>query len=133
LFRTAFLTLVTCLLLSGCAGSRRVVEQGHAPPTVQPTAETGTIAGRVTAGRVTDVLGQPLPFVMVLLKGTSLGVRADASGNYVLSRVPVGTYTIFPRMVGYNSPEQVISVRPGQISTANFRVDELPSRHPPSK
>jgi TonB-dependent SusC/RagA subfamily outer membrane receptor len=37
---------------------------------------------KTVTGRVTDAQGQPVPFASVRLKGTKLGVSADADGNF---------------------------------------------------
>ena len=117
---SALLCLALCLLLNGCAGSS---------PTAAPVhgfAETGTITGRVT-----DVLERPVPFAVVVLQGTRLGARVDSTGYYTMSRVPVGTYTVFLKMVGYSSPGQVVPVLPGHLSTVNFTAEEVPVRGGP--
>jgi len=35
-------------------------------------------------GKVTDVKGEPLPFVTVVLKGSQIGVSTDLSGNFII-------------------------------------------------
>jgi TonB-linked SusC/RagA family outer membrane protein len=61
-------------------------------------------------GRVTDERGEVLPGVNIVIKGTSRGVSADASGNYSLS-VPEGDVTLVFSFIGYNSQEVVIGKR----------------------
>ena len=36
-------------------------------------------------GKVTDIDGQPLPGVAVMLKGTTLGVVTDVDGNFTMT------------------------------------------------
>ncbi len=53
-------------------------------------------------GRVTDRAdGQPLLGVNVLLKGTLRGTTTDSKGEYKLSNIPAGTYTVVFSLVGY--------------------------------
>ncbi len=39
---------------------------------------------RVVSGRVTDPQGQPIPFASVHIKGTKVGIPADADGNFTI-------------------------------------------------
>ncbi|RKY52963.1 MAG: hypothetical protein DRP92_04535, partial [Candidatus Neomarinimicrobiota bacterium] len=50
---------------------------------------TGKIRGRVVDAQT----GEPLPWVNVMLEGTSLGAATDANGVYVILNVPPGEYT----------------------------------------
>jgi TonB-linked SusC/RagA family outer membrane protein len=56
------------------------------------------------SGRVTDEKGEVLPGVNIMVKGTSRGVSADASGNYSLS-VPEGPVTLVFSFIGYVTQE----------------------------
>ncbi|MDQ6480706.1 TonB-dependent receptor [Dyadobacter sp. LHD-138] len=55
-------------------------------------------------GRVTDEKGEVLPGVNIMVKGTSRGVSADASGNYSMS-VPEGEVKLVFSFVGYITRE----------------------------
>jgi len=43
---------------------------------------------KLVTGRITDQTGQPVPFASVHLKGSKLGVAADADGNFSLKAKP---------------------------------------------
>lgn len=61
----------------------------------------GGLTGKIQ-GRVTDKeTGEPLPFVNVLIEGTMMGAATNIEGEYFIINVPVGTYTLFTRMMGY--------------------------------
>jgi TonB-linked SusC/RagA family outer membrane protein len=45
-------------------------------------------------GRVTDAQGQPVPFATVRIKGTKVGVSADADGNFIIRANPSETLVI---------------------------------------
>ncbi|MFD3004005.1 carboxypeptidase regulatory-like domain-containing protein, partial [Pontibacter toksunensis] len=51
-------------------------------------AQTAAISGKVT------VDGVPVAFASVGLAGTAKGATSDASGFYLISQLPSGTYTI---------------------------------------
>lgn len=65
-------------------------------------AATAYAQGATLIGRVTDRAdGQPLLGVNVLLKGTLRGTTTDSKGEYKLSNIPAGTYTVVFSLVGY--------------------------------
>jgi len=54
--------------------------------------ENGTISGTLTDKESAD--GQPLPFASVIIKGTTQGSTSDFDGNYIITNVAPGTYTL---------------------------------------
>src|SRR6266576_1132333 len=70
-------------------------------PRTLPIIETGTIAGHVR-----DVTsGKPIIGAVVEVVGTSLSTMTRDSGSFVVSSVPVGTYTVRAKMIGYARAE----------------------------
>ncbi|WP_299580488.1 TonB-dependent receptor [uncultured Sunxiuqinia sp.] len=59
---------------------------------------------KTISGKVTDALGQPLPGVTVLVKGTTIGIVTDFDGLYTLTEVPAGATLVFS-FVGMKSQE----------------------------
>jgi len=107
---------VTCdnIGLSGI-GSGRI----NAYRAVQTTIATGTIAGVVT----NSADGLPVAGAAV-----SDGMRTsltDAGGQYVISGVPEGTYTLTVSAAGYSTSSEVVSVVVGQTATADVAVTKL--------
>ena len=45
---------------------------------------TCNLHAQLLTGTVTDVGGKPLPFSTILVRGTSLGVTANAEGRYAI-------------------------------------------------
>lgn len=73
-------------------------------------AETGSIRGLVVSTN-----GEPLPGVNVLVQGTVRGTTTSASGEFSLSGISVGTYTIVFSLVGYQREQRSkVDVREGQ-------------------
>lgn len=60
---------------------------------------TGKVSGRVTDPNT----GEALPFVNVIIMGSSMGAASDIDGYYAILNVPPGSYTIKASAVGYNS------------------------------
>jgi thermitase len=87
--------------------------------------QTGTATG-ASAGIVTNSDdGMPIAGATV-----SDGVRTavtDANGQYVITGVPVGTYTLTASAAGYSGVSQVVSVVAEQATTANFALPKLPA------
>lgn len=62
---------------------------------------------RKVSGKVTDLNGQPLPGVSVLIKGTSNGAVTDLDGNYSIAKVSGKEVLVFS-YIGYQSVQLVI-------------------------
>jgi len=54
---------------------------------------TGTVKNLVTL--------EPLPGAAVIVVGTRLGASSNAEGNFTISKVPVGIYTVRVQLLGY--------------------------------
>lgn len=58
-------------------------------------------SGKIT-GKVLDKdTGEPLPFVNVMIDGTTMGAATDMNGIYTILNVPPGVYSITASLVGY--------------------------------
>jgi hypothetical protein len=68
--------------------------------------------------------GQPIPYANVILKGTTQGGTTDANGFYSISNVKAGEYSLFVSFIGYDSVEQKITVRDGEIAYKSFNLSE---------
>ncbi|HLA69314.1 MAG TPA: TonB-dependent receptor, partial [Bacteroidota bacterium] len=76
-------------------------------------------------GRLTDVdSGQPLVSASVLIVGTTIGAASDADGNYTVSNVPPGSYTLRATYLGYTAQQQAITVTPDASMTADFALKQ---------
>lgn len=71
------------------------------------------------SGKVTNVLGEPVPGVTVIIKGTSHGVITDASGSYTLANVPDNAVLVFS-FVGMEVQEVALEGR----SRLNITMEE---------
>ncbi len=93
-----------------------VVPRPLAPP------DTGRIAGHVRGAG-----GRPLARAQVMVLGTSLAALADDSGRYSIADVPVGTYTVRARLLGYQ-PSDVSGVRVlgNQTATVDLSLQAVP-------
>ena len=65
-------------------------------------SQTGTIEGTLMDK---EVLGEPLAFANIVIKGTTTGTTSDFDGKYSMENVPIGTYIIEFSFVGYETLE----------------------------
>ncbi|MEX0771336.1 MAG: SusC/RagA family TonB-linked outer membrane protein [Balneolaceae bacterium] len=65
-----------------------------------------TVTGSVTDART----GESLPGVNILISELQQGTATDIDGNYTISNVPAGTYTLVATFVGYQRYEASIEV-----------------------
>ncbi len=85
-------------------------------------AQQGTLTGVV----IDSTLGEALPGANVRLVGTQQGTSTDANGNYTISGISPGTYTVRASFVGF-SPKVVegVEVRANETTEVDFHL--LPS------
>jgi iron complex outermembrane receptor protein len=81
--------------------------------------DTGSIRGTI---KTSD--GNPAAYVNIALEQTSKGTVANASGEYKLTGIAPGTYTLVASFVGLSSQRQTVDVRAGEQSTADFVLNE---------
>ena len=79
-----------------------------------------TFEKTIISGNTTDELtGDPLPFVSVLLKGTTVGTVSDATGKYRIETNIKATEIVFS-FIGYETVSEPITS--GKIQTVNVRL-----------
>lgn len=106
-----FLTALVCagLLVVGCGG-----EDGSSGP--RPTA--GTISGQVTeVGTEVTLAG-----ASVSMQPVTSPLTTDVQGNYTISDVAPGSYTVTATRSGYETGSATVTVSAGQTSTANIEL-----------
>jgi TonB-linked SusC/RagA family outer membrane protein len=79
--------------------------------------------GRIV-GRVSSAAGQPLPAANVVVQGTNpvRGTQTDANGRFVIAGVPVGTYDLQARVLGFRALTQPVRVSASDSTVANFQL-----------
>lgn len=68
--------------------------------------------------------GEPVPFCLVYVNGTTLGSTSDIEGFYNIAGVPPGLQRVVARYVGYDSLAIDAQVSAGQASTLAFYLTE---------
>jgi hypothetical protein len=75
----------------------------------------GTITGTLTDK---DLNNESLPFANVVIKGSTTGVTTDENGKYAIV-VEAGSYIIQFSFLGYETVEEKVEVKAGEITTLN--------------
>ncbi|HCT29154.1 MAG TPA: TonB-dependent receptor [Bacteroidales bacterium] len=77
----------------------------------------GSLRAETTAkGVVKDAdTGNPLPGVTIQVQGTSISVLSDANGEYQLTSLPSGNYTINYTLIGFQPFEMQVDVKDGDL------------------
>lgn len=80
---------------------------------------TGKIGGKITDKQT----GEPLIGANVIIEGTDRGAAVDQNGNYLILRVPPGTYTLRIMMIGYKRA-RITNVRvfSDRKTTINYKL-----------
>jgi len=98
--------------------------------TVSPVwaAITGTIKGSVTdAGS-----REPLQAVNIVVQGTVRGASADADGNFIIKKMPPGTYTLRASMIGYRTVSiPGVKVQANRETEVNISLEETTLEYDP--
>jgi outer membrane receptor protein involved in Fe transport len=84
-------------------------------------AQSGKIAGRVTDGST----GEALPFVNIIVEGTTQGAASDIDGYYSIIGLRPGNYNVKASAIGYNSQTvQGVRVSIDLTTQVNFELLE---------
>ena len=76
-------------------------------------------------GHVIDkTTGEHLPYVVIMLKGTTIGVTTENTGHYMIRNVPEGKFTLEASAIGYKTQTREIEIRKGNSYEVNFILEE---------
>ena len=68
--------------------------------------------------------GDPVPFASVLIQKSRFGATTDASGNYSISNLPKGKYTVIASSLGFISVKKEVSVTGGSKASLDFILEK---------
>ena len=76
-------------------------------------------------GHVIDkATGEHIPYVFVMLKGTTIGVTTEHSGHYMIRNIPEGKFVVEASVIGYKSQSVEINIKSGNSYEVNFALIE---------
>lgn len=110
------------LSVFSCAGFP-VAGMDDSSPKMVRTADNGTDANLM--GHVVDkATGEHLPFIYLVVKGTTISTSTDQTGHYFLKNLPEGEFVVEVAAMGYRSVSQKVSFRKGYTVELNFELQE---------
>lgn len=68
--------------------------------------------------------GEHLPYINIIVKGTTVSTVTDASGHYFINNLPTGGYVVVAHLVGYIPQEKQIEVEDGKSVELNFELED---------
>ncbi len=83
-------------------------------------AQTGT--GRISGKVIDKQTGEALIGANVIVEGTTLGAATDANGEFLISQIPSGTYSVKASYIGFQ-PSKVTNVRVKSGLTVNLKFN----------
>ena len=107
------LAIAICTLLSAKANNINVTEN-----------RTDNTDAHIYGHVVDKKTGEHLPYIMVVLKGTTIGVSTENSGHYMMRNVPEGYFIVEVVAVGYKTVRREINVKKGLSYEINFSLEE---------
>ena len=76
-------------------------------------------------GHVIDkATGEHLPYIVVMLKGTTIGVTTEHTGHYMIRNIPEGRFTIEVSAIGYKTQTREVNIVKGRSYEVNFTLEE---------
>ena len=76
-------------------------------------------------GHVIDkTTGDHLPYIVVMLKGTTIGVTTEHTGHYMIRNIPEGRFTIEVSAIGYKTQTREVNIAKGRSYEVNFTLEE---------
>ena len=76
-------------------------------------------------GHVIDkATGEHLPYVFIMLKGTTIGVTTEHSGHYMIRNIPEGNFVVEASVIGYKSQSFELNIKSGRSYEVNFMLEE---------
>ena len=104
------LVAALCMVLSAQANNEDIVKDNS----------DSHIYGHV----IEKATGEHLPYIFVLLKGTTIGVSTENTGHYIIRNVPEGTFVVEVSAVGYKTQSREVTVKKGRSYEINFVLEE---------
>ena len=65
-----------------------------------------------------------LPYIVVMLKGTTIGVSTEHTGHYMIRNAPEGTFIVEVSAIGYKTQRQEVTIKKGRAYEINFVLEE---------
>lgn len=88
--------------------------------TARGQQDTGALAGAVTDAKT----GDTIPGASVSISDLQAGAATGADGSYRIEGLPVGTYEVRARFVGYRTTTATVTIEAGETTRRDFTLRE---------
>ena len=88
------------------------------------SAEADNTDAHIHGHIIDKTTGEHLPYIFIMLKGTTIGVSTESTGHYMIRNVPEGTFTMEVSAVGYKTQTREVTIRKGRSYEVNFVLEE---------
>lgn len=88
------------------------------------SAEADNTDAHIYGHIIDSATGEHIPHIVVMLKGTTIGVSTDNSGHYVMRNLPEGKFTMEVSAIGYKTQTKEVEIRKGMSIEVNFTLEE---------
>jgi iron complex outermembrane receptor protein len=79
-------------------------------------------------GAVSDSTGAPVEFATVALLNTSKGATSDAKGNFSITGLKAGNYTVVVSAIGYQTQRHAVNLAEREVRDVAFTLQETRSQ-----
>lgn len=131
-------TLLTLLALGSSLGQLEAASESQHPRRgQQPLRHEAPTQGEryELRGQTLDIYGNPIPEVIISIKGLPLKVQGGRAGFFLLPDIPPGSYVLVAQALGYQPQERLVTIGAGDkpeqhqqiFFTLREREDLLPA------
>ena len=68
--------------------------------------------------------GEHLPYIYVMVKGTTISMTTDQTGHYFLKNLPIGEFVVEVAAMGYRTVSKKVTFKKGYTLELNFELEE---------
>lgn len=87
---------------------------------IQAQKNDANIGGHVIEKKT----GEHLPYITIIIKGTTIGTSTDATGHYFLKDLPLGKLTLEVKSIGYKTITKEVFIQKGKTIEVNFDLED---------
>ena len=87
----------------------------------------GQVESAKIVGTVADSTGRAVEYATVALLNTTKGATSDAKGNFTISGLQAGKYTVVVSAIGYQTKREVIEVQNREVRELTFALKDTRS------
>ncbi len=87
-------------------------------------ASESNISPRANIAGIVTSNGEEIPYVNIIVKGTTIGTTTNNKGEFKLNNIPAGAQTIIARGIGYRTREVQLSLAENELAELLLYIDE---------